>query len=99
MSILVSETEREKVAITWRTGDDGKLLNPTGETDSTGRFTIVADRRFWQKTGYFTLQGGLIPGTLQNAGILRGSLGEPIIIKLDPKAKKFDVGDITISTE
>jgi len=99
MSVLVSETDKDKIAITWRTGDDGKVLNPIGETDKTGRFTIVADRRFWEKTGYLTLQGGFIPGTTKNAGILRGAINEPLIIKLDPKTKKLDLGEIVVSTE
>lgn len=86
MGIMLSETDPEKVAFTLRFGAGGKIINPSGTTDKNGRFTIVADRRYWEKTGYFTLYGGSSP--------LVGSLNEPIIIKVDAKAKKIDLGDI-----
>jgi hypothetical protein len=99
LNIIISETQADNVAISWRIGGDGKLANPQTYTDANGRFSIAADRRFWEKTGYFTLYGGFLPGTTQNAGVLRGPGGGPVVIKTDPKTKKFEIGDIIVSKQ
>ena len=83
--VMLSETEAGKPSFTLTAGAGGKIVNPSGTTDKNGRFTIIADRRYWQKTGYFTLWEG---------SLLVGSLNEPIIIKVDAKTKKIDLGDI-----
>jgi hypothetical protein len=79
-------------------GADGKLGNPETSTDSEGRFTIVADRRFWEGTGKFTLRGGFLPGTGTNAGYLRGSDGAALLISIDAQTNRLDLGDIRLKT-
>ena len=76
---------------------NGKSLNPEANTDSMGRFKILADCRFWEETGMFTIKGGLLPGTMINASILRGLSGEPVLIKIDKNTRKYDLGDIVVN--
>lgn len=85
-----------EIKTTFKTGPDGKLANPDATTDKDGRFVIVADRRFWAETGKFTLHGGFLPGTTQNAGYLSGSNGSPLLISVHEDARTFDVGDIRV---
>jgi hypothetical protein len=105
MSVMLFEAsvtntkDGEKISITLKTGADGKLVNPTATTDSEGRFTIVADRRFWQKTGKFTLSGGFLPGTATNAGYLQGPNGTPLLITIDPNTSRSDLGDIPVKSK
>lgn len=96
---VTNTKEGEKISTTIKTGADGKLANPTATTDSEGRFTIVADRRFWQETGKFILKGGFLPGTATNAGDLQGPNGTPLLITIDPNTKKFDLGDILVKSK
>jgi hypothetical protein len=88
-SVLLSETEPGKPSFTLRAGAGGKIINPSGRTDKNGRFTIVADRRYWEKTGYFTLEGPNGPLRLRETPI-----GGWVIIKVDPEMKKIDLGDL-----
>jgi hypothetical protein len=108
MPIMISETDPEKVAITVRTDAPDKLpsgvlvavklLNPLANTDANGRFTIPADRRFWQSTGHFALHGGLVPGTgNMQADILRKPSGDPIVVRPDSKTRTIDLGDIVVA--
>jgi len=75
---------------------DGKSVNPQATTDSNGRFKIVADCRFWEKTGSFTIKGGFLPGTMINCPILRQQSGKPILITIHKNERKVDLGDIVI---
>lgn len=107
MNIMISETDPKKVTITARTDAPDKLpsgtlvavklLNPRANTDTNGRFTIRADRRFWEKTGCFALHGGVVPGTgNMQADILRKPGGDPIVVKTDAKTRTVDLGDIIV---
>lgn len=96
MEVLVSETDCARPAIAWQTGSDGRLINPRATTDASGRFRITADRRFWARTGCFTLQGGLIPGTMEGAGILRGEANAPVLVTPAPRARSITLGDIVV---
>ncbi len=100
MEASVTNTkEGEQISTTLKTGADGKLANPETSTDSEGRFTIVADRRFWEETGKFTLHGGFLPGTTVNAGNLQGPNGSPLLITVDSNTNKLDLGDIIVKTK
>lgn len=107
MTVMLSETDPEKVTITARTDAPANLpsgvlvrvnlLNPRAKTDANGRFTIPADRRFWESTGCFALQGDLVPGTgNMQADILRKPSGDPIVVRTDSKTRTIDLGDIVV---
>lgn len=96
--VMEAESKDGKIATTWKTGPDGKLANPSAVSDKEGRFSIVADPSFWAGTGNFTLSGGFLPGTTANAGILRGPGEVPMLLTVDAKATKLDLGDIVVRT-
>lgn len=68
---------------------DGKVSNPEGVTDSDGKFTIIADRRFWESTGEFSL----VVGRLE---IVRAADNVVLSIKVDKDTKEIDIGDIIV---
>jgi hypothetical protein len=100
MHVMVCEavTDREKGTMDCPlvVGADGKLANPDATTDKAGRFRIVADRRFWEKSGEFTLSGGFLPGTTTNAGLLTGSGKTPMTIGVDKETRNVDLGEIPV---
>ena len=100
MHVMVCEavTDREKGTMDCPlvVGADGKLANPDATTDKAGRFRIVADRRFWEKSGEFTLSGGFLPGTTTNAGLLTGSGKTPMTIRVDKGTRNVDLGEIPV---
>jgi len=74
----------------WRTDEHGRLLNPGTLTDETGRFSIVADRRFWEEgSGAFTL-------AISQRQPLRDREGIPIAIEVHPDARRVAVGDVVV---
>ena len=68
----------------------GKLLNPRSETDNTGKFTIVADRRFWEESGQFMLCVELMGREL----CLENSKGMPRIFEGSPI--ELSLGDVLV---
>ncbi len=75
---------------------DGKTANPSATTDSNGRFKIIADTKFWETTGSFTVNAGLLPGTTTNVGVLRQQSGEPFLITGGKNDRRIDLGDIVV---
>ena len=94
--VMVVVTDEKGEGGSLKIGDDGKLLNPTTSTDSTGKFKIVADRRFWEKTGTFSLVVSYttLQGSYQN--IIRNTDDTPIVIKVDKNAKEVELEDIMV---
>lgn len=72
--------------------EGGKVVNPTSKTDKTGKFTIVADRRFWEESGQFTLSVSI--GS--NTHYLQKSKGIPSVIVVKKGTKEVDLGDIIV---
>lgn len=69
---------------------EGLISNPYTKTDSEGNFTIIADRRFWEGSGMFTLEffyEGRKAYLLDQNDI-------PICIEVDKNTKKVDLGEI-----
>lgn len=99
MEASASSKEGGEISATMKTGPDEKLANPETTTDSDGRFSIVADRRFWEGTGKFTIHGGFLPGTTTNAGYLQGANGSPLLISIDARTSGLDLGDIHVKKE
>ena len=103
MSVMVCEAildmEKKTLSCPWKTGPGGKLANPQAMTDAQGKFTIVADRRFWQEAGKFTLRSGFLPGTTRSAGFLRGPGGVVMTLAVDKRTKNVNVGDIIVTSE
>ncbi len=87
---LIFEEGKIKTAI--KVGEGGILLNPGALTDSDGRFTIIADQRFWEGSGRFTLGVSLWSGEV----ILRNSNDIIISVEVDEGTRKFDLGEITV---
>ncbi len=82
----------EEFQVTQRYSDKGKLLNPIVDTDSSGNFTIVADRRLWKESGKFVLSARIyydITYITDSNNILR-------LFEVDESIKKIEVGDITV---
>lgn len=73
-------------------GNDCKVLNPISKTDKTGKFTIVADCRFWEESGQFTLSVFI----MSKEHYLQKSKGIPLVIIFKEKARELDLGDIAI---
>ena len=75
-----------------------KVLNPSGKSGLDGQFSILADRRFWAKTGYFTLLGGLVTQLRggRMAGILRKPGGEKFVVSDDRTTATLLLGDIVV---
>ncbi|HEX9689658.1 MAG TPA: hypothetical protein VGB47_11380 [Thermoanaerobaculia bacterium] len=100
MHVMVCEavTDREKGTLEcpWVMGTDGRLANPDATTDKAGRFRIVADRRFWEKSGEFTLSGDFLPRTTTNAGLLTGPGKTPMTIRVDKGTRNVDLGEIPV---
>ena len=96
--VMVMETESKdgRITTTWKTGPDGTLANPSAVTDNAGRFSIEAAPSFWASTGDFTVSGGFLPGTTTNAGILLGPGQVPMLLSIDAKTNKVDLGDIVV---
>ena len=72
--------------------DEGIVINPSTLTDSDGRFIIIADRRFWEGSGMFTLGVSHWNGEVY----LRDSNDIIISVEVDEGTKKFDLGEITV---
>ena len=75
-----------------KVGDGGILLNPSTLTDLEGNFVILADRRFWEKSGKFTL--GVAMGMREV--YLRNENDIMISIEVDKDTKQFDMGEIKV---
>jgi len=84
--------EEGKIKTSIRVTERGTLANPSTLTDSDGRFTIIADRRFWEGSGRFTLGVSLWSGEV----ILRNSNDIIISVEVDEGTRKFDLGEITV---
>jgi hypothetical protein len=74
-------------------GEGGVLLNPSVMTDAGGHFTMMADRRFWEKSGSFTLGVSLWNGE----AYLRGNNGVPLVINVEKSAQKVELGEIKVT--
>jgi len=78
-----------------RVGGGGRVLHATTETDSSGNFTLIADRRLWERSGYFSITfrvGGerwayLGGGELKNV---------PAMVTVHKDAKRFDLGELRV---
>jgi len=92
----VTDREKDNRDCPWVVGADGKLANPDATTDKAGRFRIVADRRFWEKSGEFTLSGGFLPGTTTDAGLLTGPGKTPMTIRVDKGTRNVNLGEIPV---
>jgi hypothetical protein len=78
-----------------RTGKGGRVLVATTETDSGGNFTLIADRRLWERSGYFSLT--LHVGGERWAYLGRGELKNvPAMITVHKDAKRFDLGEVKV---
>jgi hypothetical protein len=70
-------------------------------TDNSGKFKIVADRRYWNATGNVVLVASVFQNLTQYHRLLKGASGEPIVIVIDKddKSKKgpLDLGDIIVN--
>ena len=76
-----------------KVGKGGVKLNPSAMTDAGGNFTIIADRKFWEKSGNFTLGVSLWNGE----AYLRGENGIPLIITVEKSAHKVELGEIKVT--
>jgi hypothetical protein len=76
-----------------RSGSGGMLMNPSTETDSRGNFTIIADRRFWEESGIFTLGISLWSGM----SYLRGPDNKYVTFEVDKNAKRIELGEIKVN--
>ena len=63
--------------------------------DNDGKFMIVADRRYWEKTGKFSLK---LDKELRT-GLLQDLNNIPIVITLDKNTKKIELGDVVVSRD
>jgi hypothetical protein len=97
--VMEAQSKDGKLTETLKVGPGGKYTNPSAHTDETGRFLIEADPAFWAGTGRFTLRGGLIPGTMTNAGLLRGPGDTPLLLSIAAKKSKLDLGDIIVKEQ
>lgn len=77
---------------TIKVGEGGILLNPSTKTDSDGNFTIIADRRFWEGSGMFTIGASSWRGEVY----LRNANDIIIAVEVDENAKKVDLGVIKV---
>ena len=84
--------EEGKIKTMMKVGEGGKVLNPISETDKTGKFTIVADRRFWEESGQFTLSVTI----MGKEYYLRKSKDIPLVIVVEEEAREIDLGDIVV---
>ena len=84
--------EEGKIKTRMKVGKGGKVLNPISETDKTGKFTIVADRRFWEESGQFTLSVTI----MSKEYYLQKSKDIPLVIVFKEKARELDLGDIVV---
>ncbi|MGB6866809.1 MAG: hypothetical protein WBE11_14060 [Candidatus Aminicenantaceae bacterium] len=75
-----------------KVGDGGILLNPGAKTNPQGSFTLIADRRFWEESGMFTLGVGYMGRTVY----LKDQNNITISIKVDKNAKKAELGEIRV---
>jgi len=94
-SVTLYEThyKGKELQATIKVGKEGILLNPSSMTDSGGSFTILADRRFWEKSGSFTLGVSLWNGE----AYLRDKNGVHLVIQVDKKTKTVALGEIKVS--
>jgi hypothetical protein len=74
-------------------GKGGVLSNPSTMTDAGGNFTIIADRKFWEKSGSFTLGVSLWDGQ----AYLRNKNGVPLVINVEKSAQKVELGEIKVT--
>jgi len=81
-----------KIITRFKVGDGGIALNPSTRTDETGKFTIVADRRFWEESGQFTLS--VLLGGKEH--YLQSSKDIPLVIVVKERAREVDLGDIIV---
>ena len=86
---LISEEGKLKTTIVF---DKGIFLNPYTHTDSEGRFTIIADRRFWEESGMFTLGVSYLDRTVH----LRNPNNIIISVEVDKNTKHVDLGEIRV---
>jgi len=84
--------EEGKIKTSIRVTERGTLANPSTLTDSDGRFIIIADQRFWEGSGKFTLGVSHWNGEVY----LRDSKDIIISIEVDEATRKFDLGEITV---
>ena len=84
--------EEGKIKTRFKVGDGGIALNPSTRTDETGKFTIVADRRFWEESGQFTLS--VLLGGKEH--YLQSSKDIPLVIVVKERAREVDLGDIIV---
>jgi hypothetical protein len=89
--VYVRETkEGRKTTVEFK---DGKILNPKGVSDDTGRFTIEADPALILAEREFTLE--LDPMSLWARKTVSRD-GLPLAFRLDSETKKIDVGEIIV---
>ena len=74
-------------------GEGGVLLNPSAMTDAGGNFTIIADRKFWEKSGSFTFGVSLWDGE----AYLRNKNGIPLVINVEKSTQKVELGEIKVT--
>lgn len=84
--------EEGKIKTRLKVGKGGKVLNLSTKTDKTGKFTIVADRRFWEESGQFTLSVTI----MSKEHYLQKTKGVPLVIVFKEKARELDLGDIVV---
>jgi hypothetical protein len=95
-SVTLYEVDNKegKLSTLIKVGKGGILLNPSTKTDAGGNFTIIADRRFWEESGYFTLGVNLLFEEAYLSSLKLKNV--PSIIKVDTNTKRFDLGEVKI---
>jgi hypothetical protein len=86
VTIFVHKGDRVAIEI----GADGRLANPTGKTDSSGRFVIEVVRGFLPPTRKITLSAGLGPQR-ELAHLRESKTNTPLSFEIDANLRVLDL--------
>ncbi len=96
VTVFVHKGDRISLEI----GADGRSANPTGKTDSSGRFIIEVPRTFLPATQQITLSAGLGPQR-ELVHLRESKTNTPLSFKIDPNLRVLDldrlVGKIVVT--
>jgi hypothetical protein len=86
VTVFVHKGDRVAIEI----GADGRLANPTGKTDSSGRFLIEVARSFLPSTRKITLSAGAGPQR-ELAHLRESKTNTPLSFEIDAKLRVLDL--------
>ncbi len=86
VTVFVHKGDRLSIEV----GANGRLANPTGTTDSAGRFVIEVARGFLPPTRKIILSAGLGPQR-QFARLRESKTNTPLSFEIDPNLRVLDL--------